>query len=139
MDIRCSNHMTGHREWFTSLDEKVKSKIKFIDNSKVMIKRRDDHQSFISDVLYVPSMKNNLLSLGQLLEKGYSMNMEHSQLKVFDIKGRLIVKAHLSKNRNFKIRIQIMEHHCLATDFNDESWVWHHRFGHLNFRSLNLQ
>lgn len=38
---------------------------------KVLIKRKDGNQSFISDVLFVPCMKNNLLSLGQLLEKGY--------------------------------------------------------------------
>lgn len=31
-----------------------------------------------------------------------------------------------------------MEHQCLATKLSDESWVWHHRFGHLNFRRLNL-
>jgi len=62
----------------------VKSKIKFTDNSsitaegigKVMIQRKDEQHSFINDVLYVPNMKNNLLSLGQLLEKSYSMQME---------------------------------------------------------------
>ncbi|KHN05194.1 hypothetical protein glysoja_042566, partial [Glycine soja] len=79
LDTGCSNHMTGHREWFVNIDDKVKSKIKFADNSsvttegigKVMIQRKDGQHSFINDVLYVPNMKNNLLSLGQLLEKGY--------------------------------------------------------------------
>ena len=82
LDTGCSNHMTGHREWFVNIDDKVKSKIKFADNSsvtvecirKVMIQRKDGQHSFINDVLYVPNMKNNLLSLGQLLEKGYSMH-----------------------------------------------------------------
>lgn len=76
LDTGCSNHMIGHREWFMSLDEKVKSKIKFSDYSnvttegigKVMIKRRDGYRSFISDVLCVLKMKNNLLSLGQILD-----------------------------------------------------------------------
>jgi len=31
--------------------------------------------AYMHDVLYVPSMKNNLLSLGQLLEKDYTMTM----------------------------------------------------------------
>ncbi|XP_006593150.1 uncharacterized protein [Glycine max] len=81
LDTGCSNHMTGHREWFVNIDDKVKSKIKFADNNsvtaegigKVMIQRKDGQHSFINDVLYVPNMKNNMLSLGQLLEKGYSM------------------------------------------------------------------
>ena len=25
-----SNHMTGHKEWFVNIDDKVKSKIKFV-------------------------------------------------------------------------------------------------------------
>ncbi|KHN32584.1 hypothetical protein glysoja_045527, partial [Glycine soja] len=65
-------------EWFVNIDDKVKSKIKFANNSsvtaegirKLMIQRKDGQHSFINDVLYVPNMKNNLLSLGQLLEKG---------------------------------------------------------------------
>ena len=39
----------------------------------MMIQRKDEQRSFISDVLYVPNMKNNLLSLVQLLEKSYSI------------------------------------------------------------------
>ncbi|XP_004515992.1 uncharacterized protein [Cicer arietinum] len=87
LDTGCSNHMTDHKEWFVSIDDKVKREIGFADNSsvkaegigKVLIQRRDGNQSFICDVLYVPNMKNNLLSLGQLLEKGYSMKMEQGK------------------------------------------------------------
>ncbi|XP_025982839.1 uncharacterized protein LOC114398720 [Glycine soja] len=31
LDTGCSNHMTGHREWFVNIDDKVKSKIKFAE------------------------------------------------------------------------------------------------------------
>jgi len=108
-----------------NLDEKVKSKIKFSYNGTVtakgigmMIQRKDEQRSFISDVLYVPNMKNNLLSLVQLLEKSYSINMEHSQLKMFDSIGILILKAPLSKNRTFEIGIQIMEHQLMLSHSN---------------------
>ncbi|XP_019414349.1 PREDICTED: uncharacterized protein LOC109326133 [Lupinus angustifolius] len=77
LDTSCSNHMTGRRDWFTTLGESAKSKVKFANNSsvslegvgKVMIKKLDGRKSYISSVLYVSRMKNNLLSLGQLLEK----------------------------------------------------------------------
>lgn len=58
---------------------------------------KDGKESNIHDVLYVPSMKSNLISLGQLLENGYSMKMEDKQLKLYDEKGRSIVKAPLTK------------------------------------------
>jgi len=141
LDTGCSNHMIGHREWFVNIDDKVKNKIKFADNSsvttedigKVMIQRKDGQHSFINDVLYVPNMKNNWLSLGQLLEKGYSMRLR-------TVNGRCLIailKAPLSRNRTFKIGIQIAKFQCLTVSISDESWMWHHRFGHLNFRSLS--
>ena len=87
LDTGCSNHMIGYKEWFVNIDDKMKNKIKFADNNfvtaegigKVMIQRKDGQHSFINDVLYVPNMKNNLLSLGQLLEKGYSIQMEERE------------------------------------------------------------
>ena len=63
--------------------------------------------------------------------------MEDSQIKMFDSDRRLILKAYLSRNRTFKIGIQIAEFQCLTASISDESWMWHHRFGHLNFRSLS--
>lgn len=63
-------------EWFMSLDETAKNKVKFIDDNfihaekieKISIQKKDDKYSYISNVLYVLRMKSNLISLGQLLE-----------------------------------------------------------------------
>ncbi|XP_073225729.1 uncharacterized protein [Cicer arietinum] len=72
----------------------------------MLIRRRYGNQYFICDVLYVPRMKNNMLSLTQLLEKGYSIKMKHGQIKMFDSAKRLVLKAPLSKNRTFKTTLQ---------------------------------
>ncbi|XP_012570216.1 uncharacterized protein [Cicer arietinum] len=146
LDTGCSNHMTEHKDWFISIDEKVKREIKFVDNNTVttegvgniLIQRKDDKKSFICDVFYVPNMKNKLLSLEQLLDKGYSMSMENGQKKMFDIENRLILKTPLSNNRTFKIKIQINENQCLVAEIRREDWSWHQKFGHMNFRSLQM-
>lgn len=104
----------------------------------MLIKRKDGSPSFISDVLYVPGMKTNLLSLGQLLEKGYVMKMKNKEMKVYDGEKRLIIKTQLASNRTFKVGIQVMEHKCLAAAINQEEWIWHYRFGHLNFKDLRM-
>lgn len=78
LDTSCSNHISGRNEWFIVLNEKVKSKVKFGDNivvtteavDKVMVKRKNGVKAFITNVLYVPKLKNNLLSFRQLAEKG---------------------------------------------------------------------
>ncbi|XP_019432612.1 PREDICTED: uncharacterized protein LOC109339605 [Lupinus angustifolius] len=87
-----SNHMTCKKDWFTTLDESTKSKVMFDDHNaisaegigKVMIQRRDGKKAYISKVPYVLKMKGNLLSLGQLLENGYIMEMKDGMMKVFD-------------------------------------------------------
>ncbi|KAE9602050.1 hypothetical protein Lalb_Chr13g0304251 [Lupinus albus] len=86
--------MTGHKDWFSSLDESIKTKVKFTYDSfinaerigKSQIQKKNGTTSTISNVLYVPRMKNNLISLGQLLERGYRINMEDKMLKIFNIK-----------------------------------------------------
>jgi hypothetical protein len=73
--------MSGQRDLFGDLDETVKGQVIFGDTSKVPVKGRgnilirlknDDH-SYIVDVYYVLAIKHNLLSIGQLLEKGYTL------------------------------------------------------------------
>ncbi|XP_040960208.1 uncharacterized protein [Gossypium hirsutum] len=77
LDNGASNHMCGRKELFTELDETVHGQITFGDNShaeikgkgKVVITQRNGEKKYISDVYYVPALKSNLISLGQLLEK----------------------------------------------------------------------
>jgi len=84
LNTRCSNHITGNKSWFSELDDSVNRKIRFADNGivcaagigKVLIHRKDGKKACITDVLYVPNMRSNLISIGQLLQKGYTMKVE---------------------------------------------------------------
>ena len=83
-------------------------------------------------------MKCNLLSVEQLVEKGFSVVMKDGALELFDIQNILVLKSPLSKNRIFKTMISSIEVQCLKTVVGHKNrWLWHLRFGHLNFRSLN--
>ncbi|XP_004510620.1 uncharacterized protein [Cicer arietinum] len=79
-----------------------------------------NHMIGHKDWFVIIDEKNNLLSLRRLLEKGYSMNMENGQMKMFDNAKRLILKAPLSKNIIFNIEIQINENQCLAAEIRRE-------------------
>jgi hypothetical protein len=67
--------MTCHKNWLVNLDESLKSKVKFAYDSTILvegsgnvaIRRRDRKTAFVENVLYVPSMRCNFLSLGQLV------------------------------------------------------------------------
>jgi len=47
----------------------------------------------IEDLFYVPDMKCNLMSIGQLVEKGFSVTMDDESLKLFDAKKNLVLKS----------------------------------------------
>ncbi|KAK9165893.1 hypothetical protein Scep_001084 [Stephania cephalantha] len=49
----------------------------------------------------------------------------------------IILKSPL-KNRLFQIEIKIESYPCFKSIVSDESWLWHLRYGHLNFESLKL-
>ncbi|GAU50842.1 hypothetical protein TSUD_232190 [Trifolium subterraneum] len=146
LDTGCTNHMTGHIDWLLELDENFKSTVKFAYNrtisvegkGKVMVTRKNGNHTFVTDVLYVPTMKHNLLSLGQLIEKGFALSTKDKFLEVHDLNKKLVLKAPLSKNRTFKVNLQASEVQCFSSLITeDEKWLWHYRYGHLNFKSLN--
>ena len=104
----------------------------------MMITRKNGETTYMHSVLYVPSMKNNLLSLEQLLEKGFTMEMQGNHIEIFDDKQRLVLKAPLSRNRTFKVNLSIAAIQCLSTvNTEEDNWLWHYRYGHLNFKSLH--
>ena len=144
LDSGASNHMTGKKNFFVELNEKVQGEISFGDNSKVpvrgrgdiLIKRKDGDHAFISNVYYVPDMKSNILSLGQLLEKGYDISLRNKHLTVTDARGKMIIRVEMARNRMFPLTIHHDTPRCLSAVIDDKDWLWHLRFGHLNFESL---
>ncbi|KAI9156917.1 hypothetical protein LWI28_014078 [Acer negundo] len=144
LDSGASNHMTGRKDLFTELDEKVHGEISFGDLSKisvqgrgdVMIKQKNGDHAFISNVYYVPDMKTNILSLGQLLEKGYHISLQNMQLTITDARGKLVTRVQMTKNRMFPLAIHHDTPKCLTAIINNKDWLWHLRYGHLNFENL---
>jgi hypothetical protein len=131
LDTGCSTHMTGRKDWFVNLTSTQNNNVRFADDSivavkgvgDVSIKRKDGKLSLISNVLYIPGMKCNLLRIGQLLEKDYKIVMEKKLLNVFDTKGNLLLKAPMSKNKTFKVELKVLNHKCLMTASSREEWI----------------
>ncbi|GAU50483.1 hypothetical protein TSUD_409690 [Trifolium subterraneum] len=145
LDTGCSNHMTSHKEWLIDINPSKKSKVRFADDrtlhaegmGKMVITRDDGKNVIMEDVLYVPGMKSNLLSIGQLIQKGFEVKMKNNSLSLFDTNHKLILKTPLTKNMTFQINMSTAKLMCLgAIETEDRNWIWHARFGHLNFKSL---
>lgn len=117
LDTRCLNHMTKHKTWISNLDTSKTNKIMLADDNTMEVARvgnivttkQSDEVLVIENVLYVPGMKCNLLSVGQSVEKGFLVTMGEDILKVYDSKKRLVLKSPLSRNITFQTRMHLME------------------------------
>ncbi|GJW49733.1 zinc finger, CCHC-type containing protein [Tanacetum coccineum] len=144
LDNGASNHMTGMRDHFKELDEKVSGKVRFGDGSYIEIKGKgsiliecdDEKQRIISHVYYIPSLKSNLLSLGQFTEIGCKVVMEDDELRLYDMDNKIFMKVTRQRNRLYKANLRIGTRVCLLANLKDDTWQWHARLGHLNFESL---
>ncbi|GJW69991.1 zinc finger, CCHC-type containing protein [Tanacetum coccineum] len=145
LDNGASNHMTGVKSHFKDINESVTGRVRFGDGSYVQIKGkgsillecRNHEQKIVSDVYYIPNLKSNILSLGQLTEIGCKVIMDGNKLTLYDKSKKLLMKVERSKNRLYSIRLQIDTPICLLANVDNQAWLWHARLGHLNFDDIN--
>ena len=96
----------------------------------VVIVRQNGSKAVIISVLFVLEMKCNLLNIGQLVQKGFTVVVGHyDHIEVFDANKKLILRSKLSKNKTFQVNLEAVDVRCLAiVENNEESWLWHSRY-----------
>ncbi|KAA0053129.1 integrase [Cucumis melo var. makuwa] len=144
LDSGCSNHMTGNRSIFVTLDESFQSEVKTGDNTRLQVKGQGDilvktkkGTKRVTNVFYVPGLKHNLLSIGQLLQRGLKVSFEGDICAIKDQVGVLIAKVKMTANKMFPLNFTYGQISCFSSILKDPSWLWHFRYGHLNFKSLS--
>jgi hypothetical protein len=80
LDSGCSNHMIGTKEWLFDFDDSFREIVKLGDNSTMYVLGKGNVKlclqgkiSVITDVYYLPNLRNNLLSIGQLQKKNLTV------------------------------------------------------------------
>lgn len=120
--------------------------VRFCDGSTVDIKGKgsvifcckNGEERLLNEVYYIPMLRNNIISLGQLFEDGIKVTLNGNFLWVHDEKGMLLMKVKRSPNRLYKIIIETEKSMCLKVRKNELPWLWHSRLGHVNFQALSL-
>jgi hypothetical protein len=144
LDTGASNHMTGTKSALSHLDESVSGSARFGDGSTVKIcglgalvvqGKQNQHKVFTS-VYYIPQLKSNIISLGQLEEGGCDIRLFNGRLSVLDPENNLLISAPRTGNRLYTLKLDADSLVCFLAKHTDPAWKWHARFGHLNFRSL---
>ena len=138
--------MTGSINKFAEIDTDIKGSVKFGDGSAVEIQGRGSvlfkcftgAHRILTDVYYIPMLRSNIISLGQLDENGCKIMVEGGVMSILDRNRKLLIKESRSRNRLYMLHITPTHPECLLTRSKDEAWCWRARYGHVNFNSLKI-
>ncbi|KAL4563757.1 hypothetical protein LXL04_027802 [Taraxacum kok-saghyz] len=149
LDSGCSHHMCGNKDRFFDFDSGFSNSVKLGNDARMMVTGKGNMKLFlnwaayvINDVYYVPDLKNNFLSIGQLQQKGISFLFQSDVCKVFHQDKGLIFQSNMSTNRMFPISEEVNDvdeqrvDGCMYTSDEDNARLWHETMGHLGNKGM---
>ncbi|UYV69112.1 hypothetical protein LAZ67_6002474, partial [Cordylochernes scorpioides] len=142
--IRCFNcgrlgHMARNCR-FANSSRRI-SKVEMANNEKIKVSEMGDvtiklgHEYggetlFLENVLYVPELDGNILSVGRIEERGNKVLFQNGKASVFGSDGGLILKS------NRRGRIYTVEELKIAKVKSPSADIWHRRLGYIYKRDL---
>ena len=150
LDSGASEHMTGNREWFHSL-EKLDAPIKlFLGDDTV---RLGTHRGLVKmkyflrgnwieiairDVLYIKEFGRNLISTDLLEERGYEVSFKNRKFRILDEEGNLVAEEQrnggLPTMKCFPVEKSASAN--LTKRGKLDVNLWHKRLGHASFKRV---
>ncbi|KAL8128314.1 hypothetical protein AgCh_015053 [Apium graveolens] len=141
IDSGCTNHMTYDQDLFRDLDTNYTTKVRIGNGVKIAVKGKGtvaikgcSGLRLISDVLYVPEIDQNLLSVGQLVEKGYKVLFEVKVCLIKDSLDKELFRVQM-KGKSFALNLFDEEQLAMHKVEND-TMIWHKRMGHFHNNGL---
>jgi len=133
--------MTGDKSKFVSITFKQEGHVTYEENNKGRILGRgfigDKSNLLIHDVLCVEGLKQNLLSISQLCDKGYQVIFKPNSCEICLPNSKEVML--ISKRINNVYLLDISSScsiGCLLSK-HDESWLWRRRIAHIRMNHLN--
>lgn len=144
VDSGASAHYTMREDWLQSLQPPNVKEITVANNSKLSVKSSGkvttnvdcggtSNEISINNVQLVPGISANLLSVSQLVHKGFTVIFDKSGCRIIDGAGEVCATAKMVNN---VFKLNVIQSQCLLANGNDDNNLWHRRMGHLNQRSL---
>lgn len=133
--------MIGSQDTFFELDTGVRGKVKFGDASRVWIKGRgivlfackNSEHCTLPGVYYIPKLHSKMVSPRQLNKAHCKTMIEDGILTLRDPQLRLLCRVHRGASHLYVVHIELAQ----PVKGNDQAWVWHTRYEHINFDALH--
>ncbi|GBP23594.1 Retrovirus-related Pol polyprotein from transposon TNT 1-94 [Eumeta japonica] len=144
IDSGASVHLTANESWVMNAKYEQNKEIVVANSEKasvlccgeVKITTTTDNHEYdivVKDVMCVPSLTTNLLSVSQLIKRGNSVSFTEDGCLVHNQKNDLVATAVMV---NGVYRVNLLKQECLAASV-ESVMIWHRRLGHVNKDYLN--
>ena len=91
----------------------------------------------LHDVLLVPNLAYNLLSVTSASKKGKVTTFSEIRCEIRDSKSKLIASGHREGNLHYLDHEGPIHQACSSSDHNSsKETIWHRRFGHLGVQGM---
>jgi hypothetical protein len=89
-------------------------------------------------VYLIPRLVTNIVSIWQLNEISYNIDIDTDVIKVQEPRGLLLVRVNYEVNHLYLLHIKVAQSVCfMVCEWGDEeAWYWHERFRHINMTAL---
>ena len=147
VDSGASSHLTGNRAWFTELHQCVPCTVTVADHGTLTCTQRGTvvlktqrGRITVRNVLFVPSLGVNLLSVSAIVHAGMRVRFTKSGCSIRTSRNKLIVQA-VAHNNIYSVyaapQPSVAAYSVTSGTSEALSWVTiHARMGHLNPRAM---
>jgi hypothetical protein len=145
IDSGASGHMTGLGNHLTHFVEKethlhvvlgddARYNVRGVGTSTFQLD--SDMQLKLEEVLYVPGMKRNLVSISALEDKGYKITFSEGRVLAWHKDSHINSAKVIGIRENSLYKLTIKPVQALLHDTISLSELWHRRLAHIHYRAL---
>eukprot|EP00253_Pinus_taeda_P002162 PITA_02162 len=143
IDSGASRHFTGYKEALSNLIEKETNlEIILGDNSKYLVKGVENvslqlnqgNTIHLQEVLYVPNLKKNLVSILTMEDKGYKVAFIDGKVRVWKKNFKDVFTLGFRVDSLYQVGGSSLG--VMSCNTTVQSELWHQRFSHLHYKAL---
>ncbi|KAI5322464.1 hypothetical protein L3X38_031536 [Prunus dulcis] len=132
---------TGREDLLVDIDRNVTAKVEMgtgqlveVTGEGSLVVETKMGKKYIKEVMLVPGLKENLLSVGQMIEHGYYFVFGDHKVEIYNDSSysNLIARIQMRGNRSFPMKLQAEIHNAYNASGCHSIAIWHRRLGHLN-------
>eukprot|EP00253_Pinus_taeda_P002351 PITA_02351 len=143
IESSASSHFTSYKEALSNLIEKETNlEIVLGDNSKypmkgvgnVTLQLKQGNTIHLQEVLYVPDLKKNLVSISAMEDKGYKVAFINGKVRVWKKNFKDAFTLGFRVDSLYQVRGSLLG--VMSCETSLQSELWHQRFAHLHYKAL---